>query len=349
MEINKKWIFHLAIVATVVGMDLFSDYIYGGSERFLSNFILPLNFGAIIIYIATFTTYSLNFFVLCPLTLGKKHYFKFALGILFLIIIFAGIRYLGEEVILYHFTGEHNYFEESRKFFFYTFDNSYFAIKGILYSTLLYIFFAFASNQNRIHKLELDYKKAELSFLKSQLEPHFLFNTLNTFYTDLVDTQPETAKDIHRLSELLRYVTYEAEHELMSLSKEIKFIEDYIYLHRKRFEDTMFLEYSVEGHVGDQIVPSLVFIHFVENIFKHGVINQKENPAKISISISETEIIIETKNKISTSEKYNNSGIGMENLKRRLSAIYQDNYELHYEQIDDRFTTFLKLPIKSNL
>ena len=93
----------------------------------------------------------------------------------------------------------------------------------------------------------------------------------------------------------------------------------------------------------------IVFIHFVENIFKHGVINQKENPAKISISISETEIIIETKNKISTSEKYNNSGIGMENLKRRLSAIYQDNYELHYEQIDDRFTTFLKLPIKSSL
>ena len=350
MEINKKqWYFHLAVVFIVVAMDLFSDYIYGGPERFLSNFRLPLDIGGIIMYIATFTIYSLNFFLVCPVTLRKKHYFKFALGVIILILIFAGIRYVGEEVILYHFTGQHNYFDESRKFFFYTFDNSYFAIKGILYSTLLYIFFAFAANQNRIHKLELDYKKAELSFLKSQLEPHFLFNTLNVFYTDLVDTQPKIAKDIHRLSELLRYVTYEAEHELMVLSKEIKFIEDYIYLHRKRFEDTLFLDYSVQGVVGDQIVPSLVFIPFVENIFKHGVINQKDNPAKISIKISDSEIIVQTENKISSSEKYNNSGIGKENLKRRLSAIYQNNYQLEYTQTDDIFTTFLKLPIKTSL
>lgn len=347
MEINKKqWYFHFAIILVVVIMDLFADYIYAGSEGFVKNFKFPLNYGRIIIYVATFTTYALNFFVVCPYTLRKKNYFKFALGVLILIIIFGRIRYLGEEVILYHFTGNHNYFEESRKFFFYTFDNSYFALKGILYSTLLYLFFEFASNQNRIHKLELDYNKAELNFLKSQLEPHFLFNTLNTFYTDLIDTQPKIAKDIHRLCELLRYVTYEAEQEFMSLSKEIKFIEDYIYLHRKRFEDTLFLDYNVEGIVGEQSVPSLVFIHFVENIFKHGIINDSENPAKISINITENEITVATYNKISSSERYNNSGIGKENLKRRLSAIYKDDYVLNYNQSNDTFTTVLKLPLK---
>ena len=350
MENNKKhWNFHLAVVLIVVLMDLFSDYIYGGSKGFLDNFRAPLNYGAVIIYIATFTTYALNFFIVCPYTLGKKHYVRFGVGVLILIIIFGRIRYLGEEVILFHFTGVHNYFEESRKFFFYTFDNSYFAVKGILYSTLLYIFFEYVKNQSRVHQLDLDYKKAELSFLKSQLEPHFLFNTLNTFYTDLVDTQPETAKDIHRLCQLLRYVTYEAEHEVMPLNKELKFIEDYIYLHRKRFEDTLCLEYSVDGEVGNQIVPSLVFIHFIENIFKHGVITDKQNPAKINIAITENEITITTQNKISSSEKYSNSGIGKENLKRRLSAIFKDDYKLDYLQEDELFTAILKLPVKTKL
>ena len=350
MEILKKQrYFHLAIILLVLSLDLLSDYYYHGIEGFLENFQLPLNFTGIIIYTATFTVYFLNFYLVCPFTLKKKQYFTFILGIIFLIIVFAGIRYLLEEVILFHFTGKHNYFDESRTFIFYTVDNSFFAIKGILYSTLLYIFYESAANQKRVYELEIDYKKAELNFLKSQLEPHFLFNTLNVFYTDLIDTQPDTAKDIHRLSELLRYVTYEAEHEMMPLKKEIKFIDDYIYLHRKRFEDTMFLEYNLQGNVDIQVVPSLVFIHFVENIFKHGIINDKENPAKLSIKISDKEVIVTTENLISKSEKYNHNGIGKENLRRRLSAIYEENFVFQSEETDGKFTALLKLPLINKL
>lgn len=346
MEIVKKQgYFHLAVILIVVLMDLFSDFIYGGKEGLMNNFQTPINFTSVIIYIATFTVYFLNFYVVCRYTLKKKQYFRFFLGIIVLIIVFGQIRYLLEEVILFHFTGKHNYFEESRRFVFYTVDNSYFAIKGILYSTLLYIFYESAQNQKRIFQLELDYKKAELSFLKSQLEPHFLFNTLNVFYADLIDTQPDTAKDIHRLSELLRYVTYEAEHEMMPLKKEIKFIEDYIYLHRKRFEDTLFLEYHLEGTVDHQVVPSLVFIHFVENIFKHGVINDRENPAKLAVKITDKEVVLTTENLISKSEKYNHQGIGKENLERRLSAIYKDDFVFQSEEKDGKFITLLKLPL----
>jgi sensor histidine kinase YesM len=348
MEINKKQgYFHGIVVLIIVLMDLFSDYVYGGDKQLLLNFQLPLNFHRIIMYTATFTTYAVNFYVISPFTLGKKHYFRFAIGVLILIVIFGRVRYVLEEVILYHFTGQHNYFEESRRFLFYTFDNSYFAVKGILYSTLVYFFFEFASNQNRIHKLEIDYNKAELSLLKSQLEPHFLFNTLNAFYTDLIDEQPKIAKDILRLCQLLRYVTYEAGTEFMPLSKEINFIEDYIYLHRKRFEDTLFLEYNVTGTIGDQPLPSLVFIHFVENIFKHGVVTKSTFPAKISIIVAEEFISMETSNLISVSEQYTASGIGKENLERRLSTIFKNEYELRYEQSEDVFSTFLKLPIQS--
>jgi sensor histidine kinase YesM len=350
MEINKKqWYFHIAIVLTIVLMDLLSDYVYGGEKQLLRNFQLPINFNRLIIYTATFATYAVNFYVISPYTLGKKHYFRFIIGVVILIVIFGRVRYLLEEIILFHFTGTHNYFEESRKFLFYTFDNSIFAVKAILYSTVVYYFFEFAANQSRLHKLELDYNKAELHLLKSQIEPHFLFNTLNTFYTDLIDVQPKVAKDIYRLSQLLRYVTYEAGNEFMPLSKEIKFIEDYIYLHRKRFEDTLFLEYTVDGIIGDQRVPSLVFIHFVENIFKHGVVNKKEHPAMISIQVTDDHIIMETSNKISTSEQYTTSGIGKENLERRLSAIYKKDYVLDYNQSNDIFTTVLKLTIQSKI
>ncbi|MBX9886347.1 MAG: histidine kinase [Flavobacteriaceae bacterium] len=347
MEINKKqWYFHLAVVLTIVLMDLFSDYVYGGSERFLGNFQLPFNYMRVIMYTATFTTYVVNFYFVCPHTLGKKHYVRFAIGVIFLIVIFGRVRYLLEEVLLFEFTGKHNYFEESRKFLFYTFDNSIFAIKGILYSTLVYFFFEYATNQHRIHKLELDYNKAELSLLKSQLEPHFLFNTLNAFYTDLVDDKPKIAKDILRLCQLLRYVTYEAGTDFMPLSKEINFIEDYIYLHRKRFEDTLSLNYIIDGVVGDQKVPSLVFIHFIENIFKHGVVTNKEFPARIIINVTKDFVSMETSNTISSAEQYSTSGIGKENLERRLSAIYKQDYVLQYNQSADIFTTSLKLPFK---
>ncbi len=350
MEIVKKQrYFHIAVILIVVFMDLLSDFIYGGMNGLLKNFQSPLNFNRIIIYTATFAVYFLNFYLVCTYTLKKKHYFRFFLGILILIVVFGQIRYFLEEVVLFHFTGNHNYFEESRRFIYYTVDNSYFAIKGILYSTLMYFFYEYSANQNRVFQLELDYKKAELNFLKSQLEPHFLFNTLNVFYTDLIDTQPETAKDIHRLSELLRYVTYEAEHEMMPLKKELKFIDDYIYLHRKRFEDTMFLDYNVEGNVDIQIVPSLVFIHFVENIFKHGIITDKENPAKLSIKVTNKDVIVTTENLISKSEKYNHNGIGKENLRRRLSAIYQENFVFQSDEKDGKFTALLKLPLINKL
>lgn len=350
MEILKKQAYiHLAVIMIVVLMDFFLDFHSGGKEGFLGNFYLPINFQRIIMYVATFSVYFLNFYVVLPYTLKKKNYFGLLLGIIILIIVFGQIRYFLEEVVLYHFTGMHNYWEESRKFIYYTVDNSYFAIKGLLYSTLLYVFYDSTANQKRIYQLELDYKKAELNFLKSQLEPHFLFNTLNTFYTDLIDSQPETAKDIHRLCELLRYVTYEAEKELMPLKKEIKFIEDYIYLHRKRFEDTMFLDYNIEGNIDNQVVPSLVLIHFVENIFKHGIINDKENPAKIDLKVTDKEVMVSTENLISTSEKYNHNGIGKENLRRRLFAIYQENFIFESDEKNGRFTTLLKLPVSNQL
>lgn len=327
-------------------MDLFQDYAYEGYEKFLRNFEYPTNLLFLSYHLTFFTVYLLNFYILAPRTLPKKKIINYIIGVFVLFFVFAGIRYVLEEFIVFEITGKHNYYENGRRFFYYVFDNSYFAIKAVLFSLLLYLYFLMVDNKNRLHQLDLNHKKAELSLLKTQLEPHFLFNTLNSFYTELIDTQPETAKDIFKLSQLLRYVTYEAQQDFMPLDKELQFVEDYVHLQRKRFENTLFFDYSIEGSISHQRIPSLVLIHFVENIFKHGVLNDSEFPAKLHILIDNESLKLETENKISTSEKYSEKGIGEDNLRRRLTAIYGEGYSLNFKENDLSFKSYLKLPLQ---
>lgn len=329
-------------------MAYFSDYVYGGRERFIGNFESGQVLLRITFLITFFSTYFINYSIVCPRTLSKKKVGHFLIIVLLMPFVFAGIRYFLEEIVVYNFFGFHNYHESKRVFWYYVFDNSYFTIKALLFSTSMYLLFMYIRNLNRIHQLELENKKAELSFLKTKLEPHFLFNTLNTFYTELIDTQPKTAKSIHKLSDLLRYVTYETNKEQMPLTEELKFIEDYLYFYKKRYESNLFLNYTVKGNVANQQIPPLILIHFLENIFKHGIYNHKETPATLKINIENKHLTIETKNKISKGQNYSDKGIGRDNLIKRLDLLFEDTYEFKYNENEGYFETYLKFPLINN-
>lgn len=347
MEVRKQqWKYHIVLLAVIVVMDMFSYYVLNASDDFFSRFQYPKFLYLISFYTVFISIYFLNYHVVCPRTISKKKIPLFIAAVIILFLIYSGMRYVLDEVLLFNITGIHNYFESSRRFSYYVMDNSYYATKAILFSTSLYLLLEFIESNTKIHSLQLEHKKAELSLLKTQLEPHFLFNTLNTFYTELVDTRPETAKDIHRLSQLLRYVTYETHQDFMPLNRELQFVADYIYFQKKRFEDNLFLDYEVEGIIGDQPIPTLVLIHFVENIFKHGILNDKQNPAKLAIRITNQEISVTTKNKISNSENYSKKGIGEVNLKRRLNAIYGTNFQLDFSQNEAVFEGRLVIPLR---
>lgn len=347
MKIRKQqWKYHIVLLAVIVIMDMFGSYVLNVSDDFFRKFQYPYFLYQISFYIVFFSVYFINYNFVCPRTISKKKIPQFIAVVVILFLIYSGMRYLLEEVILFNITGIHNYFESSRKFGYYVMDNSYYATKAILFSTSLYLLLEFIESNTKMHSLQLEHKKAELSLLKTQLEPHFLFNTLNTFYTELVDTRPETAKDIHRLSQLLRYVTYETHQDFMPLSRELQFVADYIYFQKKRFEDNLFLDYEVEGIIGEQLIPTLVLIHFVENIFKHGILNDKNNPAKLAIRITNQEISVITRNKISSSEKYSKKGIGEVNLKRRLNAIYGTTFKLDFSQNEAIFEGRLIIPLR---
>jgi len=347
MKIRKQqWKYHIVLLSVIVIMDMFSFYVLNTSDDFFLRLRYPYFLYLINFYVVFFSVYFLNYYFICPRTIPKKKILQFISVVLILFLVYAAIRYLLDEVLLFNLTGVHNYFESSRKFGYYIMDNSYYATKAILFSTSLYLLVEFIDNNTRIHSLQLEHKKAELTLLKTQLEPHFLFNTLNTFYNELVDTRPETAKDIHRLSELLRYVTYEAHQDFMPLNRELQFVADYIHLQRKRFEDNLFLDYDVEGVIGHQPFPTLVLIHFVENIFKHGVLNDKNNPAKLTIRITDQEISVYSRNKTSNAEKYSKEGIGALNLERRLNAFYSSAFELDFSHNEGIFEGRLLIPLR---
>ncbi|WP_299715804.1 histidine kinase [uncultured Tenacibaculum sp.] len=346
MEIKNNLKYHFLFGFVLVFMNIFRKYVTMGHEMFVKQFNI---FGVVLTttyFITFFCVYSLNIKVISPKTLAKKNLIYFFLGQISLFFVFPAIRYFLEEVVVYSISGYHNYSDSTRTFWYYIFDNSYYSLKVILFSTFIYLLFAFLKNKNKIHQLELEQQKAELGALKTQLEPHFLFNTLNVFYSELAETQPKTAKGIYKLSELLRYLTYEAQKDYMPLQSEIKFVKDYMYFYEKRFEDNLFVDLKIEGEIGMQEIPSLMLIHFIENIFKHGIVNDQSFPAEIHIQSTENHLILKTRNKISLVKNYSSKGIGRENLKKRLSLLFDNNYIFDFNENDVEYSTHLQIPLK---
>lgn len=345
MLIKQKWKYHIGLWFSVILLGLITDFGTGGWDMMVYTFSLEgLRIDGVF-YASSIIIYWVNFKYICPRYLSRRRSLIFLISFFVLLLLFAVLRYTLDEVLFKFLLGTNNYRDGYRAFYYYFFDNIHYAVRAILYSSVMFLVFKFIEARNQISELKLNYKKAELSFLKSQISPHFLFNTLNTFYSELVDRQPNTAKDIHRLSELLRFVTYESGEEFIALRKEISFIEDYIYFYKKRFENELSLTFKVEGEVKNQTIASLAFMHFIENVFKHGVLNDQNDPASIVISISDQMISITTRNRMEESIKYMDSGIGVENLRRRLDTIYRENYELESGAKNEYFMTFLQIPV----
>lgn len=345
MKINKEFKYNFIIAIVLITMDLLWNEITQNKYS-TYQFKFPYVFLEFTSNFCFYGIYAVNYLVFAPRFLVKKKLLLYGISFLGMILLFAGTRYLLEEIILFHFTGLHNYnLENPRIVSVYLFDSFYYTLRFCLYSSIVYLLFRFNENKDKLHTLSLEHQKAQLTTLKSQISPHFLFNTLNNFYVELYDEKPETANDILKLSHLLRYVTYEAAQDFMPLEKELVFINDYLHFFKRRYEDNFHVELQIHGTIKDQKVPSLILIHFIENVCKHGIINDKNRIAKIKITIQNNQLEVITTNHINTSEKYMDSGIGTDNIEKRLKVLFKNNYTLEYQKNDAIFKTVLKLPI----
>ena len=152
--------------------------------------------------------------------------------------------------------------------------------------------------------------------------------------------------DILVLSDLLRYVITETEKDEVLLSKEIQFVENYIHLQKKRFEDQLYLDFVIEGsYTTEKILPS-VLVHFIENVFKHGKLNKEEEKAVIAIVIKENFLELSTFNYNGAGENYSSTGIGFDNLSKRLEHAYKGEFTLEKIAEKNTFKTYLKIPLK---
>lgn len=224
-------------------------------------------------------------------------------------------------------------------------------IAGVLNYMLSFVFriaIAYFTLKQQAEEILLQKSQAELNLLKSQVQPHFLFNTLNNIYYEAYREAPRTAGLIERLSDIMRYFVDESPKDEVSMQTEVSFIENYIALERIRIRhktDVNFVkEYNAESRI-----PPMLLMTFVENIFKHGIDkSSKENKIDISLIQQEGNLLFQTCNRIhDKTSKDETHGFGIENLRKRLTMLYGQKFELNIENNGQTFTAFLKVPIAS--
>ncbi|MDD2960906.1 MAG: histidine kinase [Muribaculaceae bacterium] len=188
----------------------------------------------------------------------------------------------------------------------------------------------------------------ELKNLKNQLNPHFLFNTLNNIYSLIAISQVKAQKAVHELSGLLRYVLYDNNDKEVSLEKDLLFVENYISLMRLRLTSNVKLTVNIcHDKVGDTLIAPLLFISLIENAFKHGVSQVKESFINIDISFDGEFVECNVENSYfpKAENDKSGSGIGLINLERQLSIIYKDKYEFISMQDDNKYVSILKIKL----
>ncbi|WP_350284468.1 sensor histidine kinase [uncultured Croceitalea sp.] len=221
-----------------------------------------------------------------------------------------------------------------------------FVIISLLYFVLLsFLLLRWIFKQIKtIIKLKNEQTKTELQHLKSQVNPHFFFNTLNNLY-GLVGKDPEKAQHlILKLSDMMRYSIYKGEQDYVSLEEEVAYLKNYIELHKMRYHKSINIQFTKDIERPEVKIMPLLLIILLENAFKHGVENLREDAfVHINLIAKEREINFTVTNNFDASEVSEEKGIGLKNLKRRLELAYSDRHALSLKKEGAIFKAQLSL------
>jgi LytS/YehU family sensor histidine kinase len=205
-------------------------------------------------------------------------------------------------------------------------------------------------NQQQMALLEKERVKHELDFLKAQINPHALFNSLNSIYGH-IDKSNQTARNILlKFSDLLRYQLYDCSEDKISIEKEIEYIRNYISFQQIRKDENLVVNVQIDPGSEQHTIAPLLLVILIENAFKFvSSFADKENVISIRLTVSGNQFIFTicntTEHRQALSSLLNHSGIGIVNLKRRLELLYPDKYEIDFKQEADRYRATLKLEL----
>ena len=208
-----------------------------------------------------------------------------------------------------------------------------------------YFYLESRRKERRMKEIEAENTKQRLESLRYQINPHFLMNTLNNIHA-LVDIEPEKAKEsIEEFSKMMRILLYEGDAATIPLARELDFIEHLISLMRLRYtEDALKIETIFPEERGGAVVPPLVMASFVENAFKHGVSYSEESFIRVKVESQDGRIVFHCANSSHPAAGDGRHGIGLENIRKRLTLLYGKSYTLSIDEDGGRYEVLLSIP-----
>lgn len=282
-------------------------------------------------------TFTLFYYLLIPNIIAKKKVlFNIAFAVLFWISF--GIVWSW----FYKFIGRTVCHEESIIIYKASLGHT---LLSTLYAIVLRLSADWFVKYQRQKELEKQNSITELALLRSQINPHFLFNTLNNINSFSTRDPEKTSFAIIKLSDIMRYMLYEANGEKVLLEKEIDYINNLIALQKLRFAENDFVDFKVEGKTGKHFIPPMIFLPFIENAFKHGKLSVVKG-IEIRIRIEENQICFKCKNQIrelNETEKAQIGGLGIKNIRRRLELLFPNKHELIITNENNIYLVELKI------
>lgn len=282
-------------------------------------------------------------YVLIPKLLYRKRYVLFAVTLISLIVLSSLLKMN----IIGRMTNNPALLNISGNWKGRVYDNVIPHFFLVLAGAAFKLMFDYTAMQKKMADMAKEKAEAELSFLKSQINPHFLFNSINAVYF-LIDKENKEAREaLHKFSDMLRYQLYEAGGDKIPIEKEIDFLNDYVALQKLRKDDKYTVDFSATPAVKGFSIEPLLLVSFVENAFKH--ISHRSNETNfVKVKLSKTngtiDFMVENskENAISTEK---NGGIGLQNVKRRLELLYPGKYDLNIQNGAEVYTVHLKLQV----
>lgn len=250
------------------------------------------------------------------------------LGLLGAMLLFAGVRALIEEALYPAVLGFRNYGADTTVWY-YLLDNAYFAVLPLALSALVWAAETSLHRERENRQLTAEKRAAEAAFLKTQINPHFLYNTLNMLFGRAYAVDKELAAALLKLSELMRYMLRDTPDGRVDLEQEIDYLDNFLALLRLRFSGRLHAELTVEGEPAGHRVAPLLLIPFVENAFKHGVLDDPDAPVRLHLRLAPGRMEFDVRNRRHNYQPDTTSGIGLTNLRRRLQLLYPGRHELH--------------------
>ena len=281
--------------------------------------------------------------VLIPYVFKKRGVLLFIFSLVILVFVFMGIQYLIQMYVM-----SFEQFDEGPKKIFGVFPLIMIAGIASTYGLLL----EFIEIEAEKEEKSSEQMKSELSFLRSQISPHFIFNVLNSIVYLIRSKSAKEAEAVTiKLSFLMRYMLYDSDQSMVPLGRELEYLQNFIDLQKIRFEDDVQIEFKQNGIVGAYMIEPMLLIPFVENAFKHGVGNVLDPTIRMEFDVKNASLIFRVINKIGNlihESKDPDSGIGLKNVRRRLELLYPNKHQLDVDQSGGFFSVKLAISLHKN-